>query len=161
MKVRRRDSGEEFTLFDGAVVGRLDTCDWVVTESSISRRHAKFLQVGSIWQIEDLGSSNGIRIRGKKVSTGEFQAGDILTLGSLACEVIGEKLPTPVAVVAEDDPEIGARRRREALRIDAKQSSGLGDLGQLSGGLQALIVILSAGFVGGVIWLIRTLSANF
>ncbi len=164
MKLRRRDNGEEFALFDGAVVGRLDSCDWVVSDASISRRHAKVIQIGEDWQVEDLDSSNGIRIRGERVRSGDLRSGDILTLGSVACDVIGKTmapaLPQDRSLSSKLDPEAAAHRRREQLRREAKKSSGLGDLGQLPGGMQALILLLSATFVWGVIWLVRTLGAN-
>ncbi|MEZ4221745.1 MAG: sigma 54-interacting transcriptional regulator [Polyangiaceae bacterium] len=51
------------------VVGRGDDADVVIDDLSLSRRHARFrlLDDGSV-ELEDLGSTNGTRVRGEKIS---------------------------------------------------------------------------------------------
>ncbi len=52
----------------GLVVGRsYDNCELYIKDSSVSRRHARFIKVGEKILIEDLGSVNGISINGRQV----------------------------------------------------------------------------------------------
>jgi putative peptide zinc metalloprotease protein len=47
--------------------GRADGCAIVVADPSVSRRHAMFVVDGSIATIEDLGSSHGTWVRGRRI----------------------------------------------------------------------------------------------
>lgn len=51
------------------IVGRGDDCALVVHDKSVSRNHLAIRQVGSTWQLEDLGSANGSWLAGERVST--------------------------------------------------------------------------------------------
>jgi two-component system, NtrC family, response regulator AtoC len=65
------------------VLGRADECDIVVDHSSASRRHARIVANGGL-AIEDLGSSNGIRLGGERIPSNtrvRFRAGDLIELG--------------------------------------------------------------------------------
>ena len=53
---------------DRLTIGRLETNDVVLPYQHISRRHAEVRQVGDTWWIADLGSTNGMRVRGRPVS---------------------------------------------------------------------------------------------
>jgi hypothetical protein len=71
----------------GAVVGRSRECDIVIGDSDISRKHAE-LRPGpqGVWTIADLGSTNGIRVNGTSVPSGQAQplsSGDHVTLGTV------------------------------------------------------------------------------
>jgi pSer/pThr/pTyr-binding forkhead associated (FHA) protein len=50
------------------LVGRSADCDLVLEDTLVSRRHARlFKKEGKVW-IEDLNSSNGVFLNGKKIS---------------------------------------------------------------------------------------------
>lgn len=67
----------------GAVVGRSRECDVVLDDSGISRRHAEIRPQGGSWIIEDLGSTNGLRLNGRRVQgRAPLQPGDRVELGS-------------------------------------------------------------------------------
>ncbi len=51
----------------GATIGRSRDCDIVLEDSSISRRHAELRPGAKVWMIEDLGSTNGVRVNGNTV----------------------------------------------------------------------------------------------
>ena len=53
---------------DRLTIGRLETDDIVLPYHHISRRHAEIRQVGDTWWISNLGSTNGMRVRGRLVS---------------------------------------------------------------------------------------------
>lgn len=67
----------------GAVIGRSRECDIVLDDSGISRRHAQVRPAGGGWSIEDLGSTNGVRVNGRRVQgTAQLQGGDRVEMGS-------------------------------------------------------------------------------
>jgi hypothetical protein len=66
-------------------VGRAPSCDCVVPEDSVSRRHAQFWREGERWFLRDLGSRNGTRVNGMRVCEDvEVRPGDRLSLGDAA-----------------------------------------------------------------------------
>jgi hypothetical protein len=72
-------------VLDGPVasLGRSRECDCVFADPNISRKHAE-LRRGSTgdWQVADLGSTNGIKVNGRKVAQSRLSPGDQVTLGT-------------------------------------------------------------------------------
>jgi hypothetical protein len=69
----------------GAVIGRSRDCDVVLADSNVSRRHAEVRPAGAGWTIEDLGSTNGVRVNGRSVSGATpIQGGDRVELGTVS-----------------------------------------------------------------------------
>jgi hypothetical protein len=67
----------------GAVIGRSRDCDVVLEDSSVSRRHAELRPRGSAWTVEDLGSTNGVRVNGLQIDGAHhLQMGDRIEMGS-------------------------------------------------------------------------------
>jgi Protein of unknown function (DUF3662)/FHA domain len=67
----------------GAAVGRSRDCDIVLEDSSVSRRHAELRPRGSAWTVEDLGSTNGVRVNGQAVhGAHHLRSGDRIEMGS-------------------------------------------------------------------------------
>jgi FhaA, N-terminal domain/FHA domain len=67
----------------GAVIGRSRECDVVLDDSGISRRHAQVKPQAGGWAIEDLGSTNGLRVNGARVQgAADLQPGDRIEMGS-------------------------------------------------------------------------------
>jgi S-DNA-T family DNA segregation ATPase FtsK/SpoIIIE len=84
------DSGKEFPLWRGtAYIGRGHGCEIQVSDSSVSRRHAKLLVAGlpAAPEVVDLGSANGISIGGAEVPRAVLKAGDRVRLGDTEVEV--------------------------------------------------------------------------
>ena len=67
----------------GGTIGRSRDCDVVLGDTGISRRHARIRPGGTGWEIEDLGSTNGVLVNGVAV-TGRLalQSGDVIEFGS-------------------------------------------------------------------------------
>jgi FHA domain-containing protein len=65
-----------------AVIGRSSRCDFVVDDPNVSRRHAELQQRGADWYVVDLGSTNGIAVNGKQVSSSRLAPGDEIALGT-------------------------------------------------------------------------------
>jgi hypothetical protein len=67
----------------GATIGRSRDCDVVLEDSGVSRRHAELRPEGGAWTIEDLGSTNGVRVNGIAVrGPHELRSGDRVEMGS-------------------------------------------------------------------------------
>jgi len=66
-----------------AVLGRSKECDCIFRDPNVSRQHAE-LRRGSTgdWQIVDLGSTNGVKVNGRRVETSRLSPGDEVTLGT-------------------------------------------------------------------------------
>src|SRR4051812_39947507 len=63
------------------VIGRREDCDLRVAIGNVSRKHSRIILGDDAAEIEDLGSSNGTIVNGKKVRTARLAAGDVLNIG--------------------------------------------------------------------------------
>jgi hypothetical protein len=63
------------------VVGRSREADIVLQDPNVSRRHAELRRDNGGWQIVDLGSTNGIKVNGRRVDNQPLSAGDQITIG--------------------------------------------------------------------------------
>jgi hypothetical protein len=66
------------------VIGRMSSCDVVLADSNVSRRHAELRRDGSDWVIEDLGSTNGTLVDGKLAKQHSLSGGETLSFGTSA-----------------------------------------------------------------------------
>ncbi len=76
-------SGNKVTIDGHAVMGRLPECDVTLSDTSVSRRHARLSREDGRWVVEDLGSTNGVRVNGAKVGRASLDDGDQIELGSV------------------------------------------------------------------------------
>src|SRR2546426_9325656 len=60
--------GQNFPLPEQALVGRHPESFLCLSENSVSRYHARILQRGSTFIIEDLQSANGVTVQGKRLA---------------------------------------------------------------------------------------------
>jgi hypothetical protein len=75
--------GAQFPLSANTVIGRLPECDITLNDASVSRKHARITRKGDRWTVEDLGSTNGMRINGTQLGHAELRDGDRLDLGGV------------------------------------------------------------------------------
>jgi hypothetical protein len=65
-------------------LGRSPDCDCLLSDLSVSRRHAALRRDGERWLLRDLGSRNGTRVNGLRVTDEtEVRPGDAIVLGAL------------------------------------------------------------------------------
>lgn len=81
-----------------STVGRDPSCEVVVTDGSVSRRHARLELRGGSWWIVDQGSANGTYINSLRVAEQELKNGQELRFGALAFRV--DLVADPEATVA-------------------------------------------------------------
>lgn len=79
-------AGKSFRL-DGypVIIGRRDSCDIVLPDGSVSRRHARLEPHKEGWVITDLGSSNGTFVNGVRIRSTSLSPGDTVKLGATLC----------------------------------------------------------------------------
>lgn len=80
-------------LGDRAVIGRHSECDILIDDPTISARHAQLVKGGDGYTVEDLNSTNGVRINGELVSRAALTEGSVFVLGAHAFEFLAH-LPT-------------------------------------------------------------------
>src|SRR5215472_5500590 len=70
-------------------IGRAPSCDFTVADLSVSRWHARLHHEEGNWLLSDLGSTNGTRLNGWRVTSAvPVQAGDSVSFGSVAYVII-------------------------------------------------------------------------
>lgn len=77
-------------LQDGRfTIGRALACDFTLADLSVSRWHARLHHEDERWLLSDLGSTNGTRLNGWRVTTSvPIRPGDQVTFGSLTFVII-------------------------------------------------------------------------
>jgi DNA-binding winged helix-turn-helix (wHTH) protein len=66
------------------IAGRDEACGITLDDQSVSRRHARFLVQDESVTVEDLNSTNGTRVNGKRISAvADVKAGDTLKIGGV------------------------------------------------------------------------------
>lgn len=85
------DRGDrEGKLPPGFTIGRALECDLTLADLSVSRWHAKLHHEDGGWRLSDLGSTNGTRLNGWRVTKPvEVKAGDMVSFGGLTF-VVGD-----------------------------------------------------------------------
>src|SRR5215210_1516525 len=68
---------------DRLVLGRSREAEIVLDDPNVSRRHAELRRNGESWSIADLGSTNGVKVNGRRVERTELEPGDEIVLGTL------------------------------------------------------------------------------
>ncbi len=69
------------------LVGRHPACDVVLSDPSVSRRHAQLTFRDGVWVLQDLASTNGTAVNGARVGRTALHAGDIVTLGGQSIQI--------------------------------------------------------------------------
>lgn len=95
---RRHSLGGTVEIF----LGRSSDNAIVLNDFSVSRKHASLRPENGQWVIEDLKSTNGLKVNGKFQTKSPVVAGDVLTVGTFTLTV-REELPEPVVTDSISD----------------------------------------------------------
>jgi FHA domain-containing protein len=89
---------------DQSMVGREPSCEIVVSDGSVSRRHARLEKRGGAWWVVDQGSANGTYLNSLKVAEQALTNGQELRFGALAFRVdLREDPDATVSAPRSDD----------------------------------------------------------
>src|SRR5919107_4491402 len=66
---------------DMTVIGRREDCDLRIPLGDVSRKHCRLVRDSDILKIEDLGSSNGTYLNGRRVQEALLSPGDSIQVG--------------------------------------------------------------------------------
>ncbi|MDX1965075.1 MAG: FHA domain-containing protein [Pirellulales bacterium] len=71
------------------LVGRRESCDIVLRFPNVSAHHCQLTLTGGYWYIKDLGSQNGVKVNGKRITTDEklIEPGDTIAVAKHNYEV--------------------------------------------------------------------------
>lgn len=72
---------------DDVSIGRSSDNGIALNDFSVSRRHALLTERGGAWTIEDLKSTNGLKVNGAFTTKSEIHPGDVVTIGTFTLTV--------------------------------------------------------------------------
>lgn len=76
------DRGKKFPLEGDVInIGRHAQCEIVLNDVEVSRRHLKLSRIGSGWEIDDLGSTNGTWLNNQRITKQMLFPGDRIEIG--------------------------------------------------------------------------------
>src|ERR687895_1449285 len=68
---------------NGAVIGRSREADIQIDDPNVSRKHAEVRPSGGSWTVRDLGSTNGVKVNGRRIQGPQsLKRGDVIELGT-------------------------------------------------------------------------------
>ena len=91
--IEPEDAGLTFRILPGSIktMGRATRSDFIVENFLLSRAHCRFtLSPANELMVEDLGSTNGTFVNGKKVQKWTLASGDRVKVGRVEFEVAAE-----------------------------------------------------------------------
>ena len=103
------DGGSSITLHsDVTLVGRKKgLCDLIIDRTSVSKLHCLLVKTDGLLFVRDLGSTNGTKVNGQRVTRGALLPGDELSFASIRFRIhLGPDVAGPV----------GGNERTEMLR---------------------------------------------
>lgn len=83
--------GNYFLEKDRFVIGRKKETDVHLNDQGVSKEHAVILTVGNDQILEDLKSTNGTQVNGKKIDKHILQNGDVVEIGRYNLKYINQK----------------------------------------------------------------------
>lgn len=76
------DQGKKIPLEGDVInIGRHAQCEIVLNDVEVSRRHLKISRIGSGWEIDDLGSTNGTWLNNQRITKQMLFPGDRIEIG--------------------------------------------------------------------------------
>jgi len=95
------ETGKSFPVARTALLGRQKGVDILIDDVGASREHAKVFSQDGDWFVVDLGSRNGTKVNGAKVSRWQLGHGDTITIGTTSIRFdapeVASSAPPPAA----------------------------------------------------------------
>jgi len=114
------------------IFGRSSECDIVINETAVSRKHAEIVfSAPSSYVLNDLGSSNGVYISNKRISSHILSNGDNFTIGSNTYKFIEKELSDNIGYTSN-------------IKIPSVSNKGNKKRVYMYGGLVVFVILLLA-----------------
>lgn len=127
---------------DRVTIGRRAECDIPVKDPAISGAHAEIEFVGNGYILRDLGSTNGVSVKGKQVKEYVIKDGDLIDIGEHQLKIKVPDSKAPPKKAAPRTPELGGERDKTQVRAVPVTSQTDGYLKFMKGGKPGEIVKL-------------------
>lgn len=140
-----KDSGKNIEITkDEILAGRSLDNDFVISDTSVSRKHFKITKDGDRFVITDMGSGNGTKVNGSKITSATLSDGDIISAGTrqIKFEILNPDLKPKVQAQRTTKQTIPSMAYEPEEEEPVKKGSSTGIL-------IAIIVVLLIG-IGGV-----------
>ena len=99
-------AGQEVVLQEaGVTMGRGNACNLTLHDGSVSHNHLKIAFENGAWWLHDLGSSNGTRLNGDRVTASVLKTGDAIALGSTEFLFLDEPAAAPAPAKKDELPK--------------------------------------------------------
>jgi pSer/pThr/pTyr-binding forkhead associated (FHA) protein len=108
---------------DVTVMGRREDCDFRIPLGDISRKHCRLIKEDEALKIEDLGSSNGTYVNGKRVHDTELSPGDTVQIGPVVFVVQLDGQPADEELHPYHPGEASAQEQEEEVALEAEGES--------------------------------------
>ena len=102
---------------DVITLGRDKACQVVLAQQAVSRTHARISRDGSLFFVEDLGSSYGTQINGKKLPKGEkhlLRNGDVIAIAQF--DVTFDRVAGAAPTALGEDPFVARQVVKDVMR---------------------------------------------
>lgn len=112
------------------LIGRHEECDVVVDSKKVSRQHCCIANLQNYLVVRDLGSTNGIRVNGKRNDESKLYTGDELTIGNLNYRVASAGEPPPDRQPAEEVTDSQLEKEDQPVALADHQDQPIPQAGQ-------------------------------
>src|SRR3954452_20000666 len=116
---------------DVTVMGRREDCDFRIPLGDISRKHCRLIKEDEALKVEDLGSSNGTYVNGKRVHDAELAPGDTVQIGPVVFVVQLDGQPADEELHPYQPGEAKAQEQEEEVALEAEGNDESEDAVQL------------------------------
>jgi pSer/pThr/pTyr-binding forkhead associated (FHA) protein len=115
-------------LKETLVIGRRETCDIVLRFGNVSGQHCQLTLESGYWYVQDLNSSNGVKVNGTRVTRKRIDPNDELTIAKHKYKVVYTASGPPpsdeadyAAIMGRSLLEAaGLQKRNLSIRTDKK-----------------------------------------
>jgi len=107
-------------------VGRRESADIVLRFPNVSGNHCELSLVEGYWYVKDLGSSNGTKVNGSRVSEQRLEPGDTLSVAKHEYEVNYEPAKVGATGAPADKPakaDLFGRSLLESAGLESRRSA--------------------------------------
>jgi hypothetical protein len=103
--------GRVYPLIHNTIsIGRADEADILVSDPSVSARHARLINGSQGFEIEDLGSTNGTLVEGQRVTRAHLRSGARITLGQVEFKFLVDRRVDATMTIIPAGLPTGAQR---------------------------------------------------